>query len=398
MTSGTLKNYVRKTKGPVKLKVLKNWCRQILLGLEYLHTREPPIIHRDLKCENIFINGNNGQAKIGDLGLACVKNSPQVTTVLGTPEFMAPELYDEQYDEKVDIYAFGLVVLEIVTKEYPYTECTNQAQIYKKVSSGVKPGALAKVQDLEIVGFIDLCLQFDATARPSASELLQNPFLIASELQPLQKSFGSAIPRHMVGDAMTSDTTAGLLSSSATSTASTLTAAPLPCSQSSSVSSSHDSLMHLANSATLSEHSAPLSKREFHSVSDYPYPEQCQLTLVAAEQPDEYEVKMSYTNMTEPLEQQSTQTIKFSFNSLKDTASDVVNEMVREGLIDAVWEQRATRNLNHCVQQAKKQEQERLKNGILSPSTNSAIFIPDAVAHPPSATQHGLHSPDSVAK
>ncbi len=83
MTSGTLKSYVRKTKGPLKPKVLKNWCRQILSGLAYLHTRTPPIIHRDLKLDNIFVNGNNGQAKIGDLGLATFKNRDHVSSVLG---------------------------------------------------------------------------------------------------------------------------------------------------------------------------------------------------------------------------------------------------------------------------------------------------------------------------
>lgn len=51
----------------------------------------------------------------------------------GTPEFMAPELYEEEYNELVDIYAFGMCVLEMVTFEYPYSECTNAAQIYKKV-------------------------------------------------------------------------------------------------------------------------------------------------------------------------------------------------------------------------------------------------------------------------
>lgn len=54
---------------------------------------------------------------------------------LGTPEFMAPELYEEEYNELVDVYSFGLCVLEMVTFEYPYSECKNPAQIYKKVSS-----------------------------------------------------------------------------------------------------------------------------------------------------------------------------------------------------------------------------------------------------------------------
>ena len=111
MSSGSLKGYIKRTKGQIKPKIIRNWCKQILNGLNYLHTRESPIIHRDLKCENIFINGNNGQAKIGDLGLAVVKATQHLSSVLGTPEFMAPELYDEKYDEKVDIYAFGMVLL-----------------------------------------------------------------------------------------------------------------------------------------------------------------------------------------------------------------------------------------------------------------------------------------------
>ncbi|KAL1925098.1 uncharacterized protein VTP21DRAFT_4752 [Calcarisporiella thermophila] len=177
MTSGTLKQYIRKTKGQIKPKVLKSWCRQILRGLDYLHSREPPVIHRDLKCDNIFINGNNGQAKIGDLGLAVIKRKKHVSSVLGTPEFMAPELYEEHYDEKVDIYAFGMCVLEMVTKEYPYSECTNQAQIYRRVTTGQKPLSLHRVLDPYTREFIDLCLQHDPQRRPSARELLEHDFL-----------------------------------------------------------------------------------------------------------------------------------------------------------------------------------------------------------------------------
>ncbi|KAI9347686.1 kinase-like domain-containing protein, partial [Obelidium mucronatum] len=178
MTAGTLKSYLKKTaKGqPTRLPVLKKWCRQILLGLSYLHTRNPPIIHRDLKCENIFMN-SNGQAKIGDLGLAIPKSKDHASSVLGTPEFMAPELYDENYDEKVDIYAFGMVVLEMVTKEYPYSECTNQYQIYKKVTSGIRPLSLAKISDEQTAQFIELCIQFNPHLRPPASELMLHPFL-----------------------------------------------------------------------------------------------------------------------------------------------------------------------------------------------------------------------------
>ena len=46
---------------------------------------------------------------------------------------MAPEMYEEHYDEAVDVYAYGLCMLEMATSEYPYSECTGPAQIYKKV-------------------------------------------------------------------------------------------------------------------------------------------------------------------------------------------------------------------------------------------------------------------------
>ncbi|PIA42054.1 hypothetical protein AQUCO_02100120v1 [Aquilegia coerulea] len=174
-TSGSLRDY-RKKHRHVSIKALKKWSRQILRGLEYLHTHEPCIIHRDLNCSNVFMNGNSGQVKIGDLGLAAtVGKSHAAHSILGTPEFMAPELYDEDYTELIDIYAFGLCLLEMVTMEIPYMECDSIAKIYKKVTSGVKPLAMNKVKDPQVKSFIEKCIAKQSD-RPSASQLLQDPF------------------------------------------------------------------------------------------------------------------------------------------------------------------------------------------------------------------------------
>lgn len=117
---------------------------------------------------------------------------------------MAPEVYEEEYNELVDIYSFGMCVLEMVTFEYPYSECSHPAQIYKKVSSvrlvsfsfpfkvlflerqyiiidilhlqGKKPDALYKVKEPEVREFVDKCLA-TASLRLSARELLDDPFL-----------------------------------------------------------------------------------------------------------------------------------------------------------------------------------------------------------------------------
>lgn len=86
MTSGTLKMYLKRFKR-INIKVLKSWCRQILNGLNFLHTRNPPVIHRDLKCDNIFITGTTGSVKIGDLGLATLKNKSHAKSVIGTPGY-----------------------------------------------------------------------------------------------------------------------------------------------------------------------------------------------------------------------------------------------------------------------------------------------------------------------
>ncbi|CAA7037539.1 unnamed protein product, partial [Microthlaspi erraticum] len=113
-----------------------------------------------------------------------------------TPEFMAPEVYKEEYNELVDIYSFGMCVLEMVTFDYPYTECSHPAQIYKRVISGKKPDSLEKVKDPEVRGFIEKCLA-TASLRLSARQLLDDPFLCTddgdSTLRPVEIATRSQI-------------------------------------------------------------------------------------------------------------------------------------------------------------------------------------------------------------
>ncbi|KAL1332421.1 hypothetical protein HN51_061229 [Arachis hypogaea] len=185
-TSGTLREYRKKYK-QVGIQAIKSWSRQILQGLVYLHEHDPPVIHRDLKCDNIFVNGHLGQVKIGDLGLAAILRGSQLAhSVIGTPEFMAPELYEEEYNELVDVYSFGMCVLEMLTSEYPYSECANPAQIYKKVTSGKLPASFSRLENKEAQRFIGKCL-VSAPERPSAKELLHDPFLVSDDTLSMAK-------------------------------------------------------------------------------------------------------------------------------------------------------------------------------------------------------------------
>jgi WNK lysine deficient protein kinase len=112
MNSGSLLDFVK----PVALrwKIVKRWAKQILDGLMHLHAQDPPIIHRNINCDNIFIVANKSQLKIGDLGLSTVAQSENC---IGTAPFMAPETFEETNNEKVDIYAFGMTLLQMITKE-----------------------------------------------------------------------------------------------------------------------------------------------------------------------------------------------------------------------------------------------------------------------------------------
>ena len=86
-------------------------------GLQYLHDRPDPIIHRDLATKNILL-GHNGEAKIGDLGVAKVLNQDQLSVFTrqpGTELYMPPEVKIQgiAYDTKIDVYSFGVVMLEV---------------------------------------------------------------------------------------------------------------------------------------------------------------------------------------------------------------------------------------------------------------------------------------------
>jgi len=80
ITSGSLKDFIQTR--PVCLRILKRWCRFILEAMEYMHSFDQPIIHRDLKCENIFINGSTGDIRIGDMGVASWERRDEAQSVL----------------------------------------------------------------------------------------------------------------------------------------------------------------------------------------------------------------------------------------------------------------------------------------------------------------------------
>ena len=111
----------------VKLSILDEVC----LGLRYLHSRNPPIIHRDLTPNNILL-GYHLEVKITDLGVAkAVKtdNQKTMTKLPGTPDFMPPEALSKRpvYGPSLDVFSYGGVILNVITQLWP--EPTDRAQL-----------------------------------------------------------------------------------------------------------------------------------------------------------------------------------------------------------------------------------------------------------------------------
>ena len=85
---------------------------------------------------------------------------------------MAPEIYDENYGPGCDIYALGMCLLEMATLKTPYHECKSMAQIYHKVTLGIKPESLNLILNEDLKNFINICLK-NANERPTAAKLLK---------------------------------------------------------------------------------------------------------------------------------------------------------------------------------------------------------------------------------
>ena len=103
----------------VKLSILDEVC----LGLRYLHSRNPPIVHRDLTPNNILVSYRL-EAKITDLGVAKVvqsHNQKTMTKLPGTPGFMPPEALSKRpvYGPSLDVFSYGGVILNVTTQLWP---------------------------------------------------------------------------------------------------------------------------------------------------------------------------------------------------------------------------------------------------------------------------------------
>eukprot|EP00931_Biecheleriopsis_adriatica_P089809 TRINITY_DN6388_c0_g1_i1.p1 TRINITY_DN6388_c0_g1~~TRINITY_DN6388_c0_g1_i1.p1 ORF type:complete len:1021 (+),score=225.65 TRINITY_DN6388_c0_g1_i1:108-3170(+) len=147
-----------------------------VMALSYIHAKR--IIHRDIKTQNIFLN-KGGDAKLGDFGISKVLQATATKgTMTGTPSYLAPEMCaEEKYSNKVDVWAMGVVLYELVALVLPFSGTNVLALVMKIMNAEAEP--LPSGTSDEIRSIVNATLQKEAENRPSADELLQLPAVSA---------------------------------------------------------------------------------------------------------------------------------------------------------------------------------------------------------------------------
>lgn len=175
----------------IPLATKRSVLHDVARGLLYIHSRNPPIIHRDLTAKNVLMNSAM-VAKLADLGVARIVEShpgqmaAQLTQAPGTAVYMPPEALEPEgtYDTKLDIFSFGNVALFSLTQSFParlkfptYTDLTTRRRIARseveRRSDYIQQMHEALGQQHVLVRIVEQCLQDLPEDRPSIEEVVQ---------------------------------------------------------------------------------------------------------------------------------------------------------------------------------------------------------------------------------
>ncbi|KAM1050416.1 hypothetical protein ACFX13_032892 [Malus domestica] len=143
-------------------------------GMNYLHHRNPPIVHRDLKSSNLLVD-KNWTVKVGDFDLSKLKNATFLSAKSGrgTPQWMAPEvLRNEPSNEKSDVFSFGVILWELMTQSVPWNNL-NSLQVVGIVGFMDRRLDIPEGLDPQVVSIIEDCWQSGLEQRPSFEDIIQ---------------------------------------------------------------------------------------------------------------------------------------------------------------------------------------------------------------------------------
>ncbi|GAM18054.1 hypothetical protein SAMD00019534_012290 [Acytostelium subglobosum LB1] len=163
--------------GPFSESIIKLYTKQILQGLQYLHSNQ--IIHRDIKGANILID-TKGSVKLTDFGCSKMFSGivSQFKSMHGTPYWMAPEVIKQTgHGRSSDIWSLGCVIIEMATAAPPWSNITEMAAVMYHIASTSAMPNFPNTMSPEAIDFLTLCFKRDPKERPDAGALLKHPFL-----------------------------------------------------------------------------------------------------------------------------------------------------------------------------------------------------------------------------
>ncbi|XP_061346017.1 serine/threonine-protein kinase STY17-like isoform X1 [Gastrolobium bilobum] len=180
MSRGSVYDFLHKQKGVFKLPSLLKVAIDVSKGMNYLHQNN--IIHRDLKTANLLMDENE-LVKVADFGVARVQTQSGVMTAeTGTYRWMAPEVIEHKpYDQKADVFSFGIALWELLTGELPYSYLTPLQAAVGVVQKGLRP-TIPKNTHPRLSELLQRCWQQDPVERPDFSEIIEILQQIAKEV------------------------------------------------------------------------------------------------------------------------------------------------------------------------------------------------------------------------
>lgn len=157
-------NSLKKTMRHMKESEVWSIFYQMVSGLHALHSKK--IVHRDIKCANIFLS-KNGLVKLGDLNVSKIAKAGIMNTQTGTPYYASPEVWkDQPYDKSSDIWSLGAVLYEMIALSPPFT-AKDMKGLYNRVIKGVYP-KLPNQYSSDLSSMVASLLKVDPKKRPSA--------------------------------------------------------------------------------------------------------------------------------------------------------------------------------------------------------------------------------------